>query len=107
VFSDPAYQALYEAYCESGMSNEDAVKKVAALLEKELAKRVNPGRPVLDNWRILRDNKYIDVDDTHANRGPYFKDVTWRENTVKEASDNMKALREYFKGMIDGESKQS
>lgn len=52
VFSDPAYQAMYEAFCEEGLEHKQAVKAVKQFIEnEERKKRLPPWQPIVnEDW---------------------------------------------------------
>ena len=79
VFSDPRYQALYEAYCEEGMSHEDAVKEVKETIERSLRPK-----PPISPW------KKPDKDEWHLD------DYQWNEwySTHAETEKKMRELRD-------------
>ena len=57
VFSDPAYQAMYEAHVDEGRTHEEAVAAVREFIEAQKELEVNPPpRPrkphEFDDWRI-------------------------------------------------------
>jgi len=52
VFSEPDYQAMYEAYVEEGLEHEEAVKEVRELIERQrIQPKVDDYKPWHDDWK--------------------------------------------------------
>jgi len=64
VFSDPAYQAMYEAFCEEGLDPIEAVKAVREFIENqkraeawknEPQSTLSPWKDDYNEWNKMKD----------------------------------------------------
>ena len=123
VFSDLTHQALYEAYVAEGLSHEDAVKEVEGVIQRAIVEAATreavknaplPDYGKIKKWGEWHDNR-LDEKWKDVPRFPqYDKWVKWQTSPravydiarlpVKEASEEIRNLQQYFRSIISGKS---
>ena len=107
VFSDPAYQAMYETYVEEGLKHEVAVKKVREFIEG-LASPKHP-TPTEDEISRLRDE--MERQRGRYDYGKYKEEWWYGENDWQKSvgDDKMRQIEELRRKMsiYDGKSNKS